>query len=164
MTRHITRSVFLCFALLLSFPAMAQDGATPEKKLMLVWPDPTPEELALLPEEGCKELDNIKPVNKDTTSAAYIAWRQTPDGVCYEWYKKRMDEAYVYGDTPPPSQSSYSQSLSEDARKAQAQRMELIEKIRKTNAERGHVPTVDRMKPAGSHPAPSPGNPTPSVQ
>lgn len=165
MTRHIICNVLLCAALIVPFPAMAQNSVKPEK-LMLVWPDPTPEELAILPRDGCKELDEIKPVKEDLSNPDYIAWRQTPDGICYAWYKKRMDEAYVLGDVPPPTsqEKAYTARMTEDQRRNQARLLELKERIRRSNAERGIVPLSERMKPAGSNPAPSPDNPTPTVK
>lgn len=130
MTRHIVRNVLLCAALTMSLqvmaPVMAQDTTAQPEKPVLVWPDPTPEELAVLPADGCKELDNIKPLDPDVAPRAeYIAWERTPDGICYAWYKKRMDEAYVFGDAPPSGAPSYVDRMDEDQLKARALRAEI---------------------------------------
>ncbi|MGZ9097361.1 MAG: hypothetical protein ACXW30_03585 [Micavibrio sp.] len=123
------RQILLCAALLMSFqvmtPVMAQDTAQPEKPV-LVWPDPTPEELAVLPKDGCKELDYIKPLDPNVAPRAeYLAWEQSADGICYAWYKKRMDEAYVFGDIPPSGAPSYVHRLDEDQLKARALRAQI---------------------------------------
>jgi hypothetical protein len=147
MITRIVRNVILCTALMMTWqvtaPVMAQDAATPPEKPVLVWPDPTPEELAVLPADGCPELDNIKPLDPEVVPRAdYIAWQQTPDGICYAWYKKRMDEAYVFGDVPPSGAPSYVERMTEEQLKARA----LRQQIHKTHA-------ITRKN--GSTPAPS---------
>lgn len=54
-----------------------------------------------------------------------------------------------------------SQQNKEDDARHKAHLLELKERIKKENAKRGIVPLSERMKPAGSHPAPSPGTPRP---
>lgn len=55
-----------------------------------------------------------------------------------------------------------SQQLKEDDARNKAYLRELKERIKRENAKRGIVPLSERMKPPGSHPAPSPGNPKPT--
>jgi hypothetical protein len=54
-----------------------------------------------------------------------------------------------------------SRKLKEDDAQNKARLLELKERIKRENAKRGIVPSAERMKPAGSNPAPSPGNPNP---
>jgi len=54
-----------------------------------------------------------------------------------------------------------SRKLKEDDAQNNARRLELKERIKRENAKRGIVPVPETMKPAGSNPAPSAGNPNP---
>jgi hypothetical protein len=56
---------------------------------------------------------------------------------------------------------STAQQLKEDNARNTARLLELKARIKSENAKRGIVPLAERMKPAGSNPAPSPGNPNP---
>lgn len=53
------------------------------------------------------------------------------------------------------------QQRKENEAASQARLLELKDRIKRENAKRGIVPLSERMKPAGSYPAPSPGNPNP---
>lgn len=136
-------SVLTCFILFGAVPAFAVDvkPKTVPEKMKLVWPDPTPEELALLPKDGCKELDDIqKPDETKVSRGQYLAWTRTPDGMCWDWYSRNFDRAYVLGDTPPPGAkapplSSYGEEELKDKPWIRA-------------------PFV--IEPAGSHPTPRP--------
>lgn len=68
------------------------------------------------------------------------------------------------GYPPDGSGQGTAQQLKDDAARDQARRLELRERIKRENAKRGIVPLSERMKPPGSNPAPSPGNPNPTAK
>jgi hypothetical protein len=148
MTRltAFSMSVLACVMLLGAAPVLAagsQPDSKPEK-LKLVWPDPTPEELALLPRDGCKELEDIqKPDESKVSRGAYLAWTRSPDGLCWDWYSRNFDRAYVLGDTPPPGARPPPRSALTD---------EMLESKPWLNKE----PFI--VEPAGSHPTERPGH------
>lgn len=140
----LSLGMLACVVCLGAQPVFANDTKTKPatEKLKVVWPDPTPEELALLPKDGCKELDDIqKPDEKKVTRAQYLAWTRTADGLCWDWYSRHFERAYVLGDTPPAGAAERPFSSYSDE--------ELKDKpwIR---------PPVE-FAPAGSHPSPRPG-------
>lgn len=139
-------SVLICGMLVFTAPALATDAkpkAAPEK-MKLVWPDPTPEELALLPKDGCKELDDIQKLDESKVSrGTYLAWTRTDDGRCWDWYSRNFDRAYVLGDDPPPGARPPPRSALSD---------ETLESKPWLNKE----PFI--VGPAGSHPTPRPGH------
>lgn len=66
----------------------------------IIWPDPTPEELVNLPYDGCKHFYAIDA--PDAGSIEYLGWRYSDDGICWEWYGRHVERAFILGQTPPP--------------------------------------------------------------
>lgn len=106
----------------------------------IIWPDPTPEELEILPREGCKHLYDINAPKPD--SPEFMTWQYTADGICWDWYKRHVDQSFLLGDTPPPgfdpARATY-YSLTDEQRRSRNARQEMWKK-------------VHRPGPAGSDP------------
>lgn len=150
IARHMAVLVLVSTAFL---GAQAQASDTPARTAQsghppIVWPDPTPAELEVLPRDGCKHLYDIKAPEKN--SPEYLTWQYTDDGICWDWYKRHVDQSYLLGDTPPPgfdpARAAY-YNQSEEYRRAREARKRIWESNKPGPAGSDPGPVAPRLNP-----------------
>lgn len=126
---------------LLAAPVSATN-VLPDDYPQIVWPDPTPAELEILPRDGCKHLFDLKAPERD--SPEFLTWQYSDDGICWDWYRRHVNQSFLLGDVPPPGTDpglAFFYGLTDERRQAMSERREILQNLPKP-------------APAGSNPGP----------
>lgn len=140
---NIILLAMLSAALLVPLTAQASaTGLLPSEYPQIIWPDPTPEELEVLPRDGCKHLYDLKAPKRDTSE--FLTWQYSDDGICWEWYSRHVDQSFLLGDVPPPGTDPalvFFYTLTDESRQAMLERQKTLK-------------SLPQPGPAGSNPGP----------